>query len=156
MKIARSVLLIVLSSVAVCFLVIKGCEYFPESSFELSEASRLPEWIVIPPGLERSDVSLTMNYSSLPIFGDAQFILRNKNGKTLAKLNCWTADLKRGPASSDYTAITEKGVTEVLELKPYREGENMEQNGTPRALFYVIDDPAIREELLAKPQKAGH
>src|SRR5271163_1330751 len=34
-----------------------GCEWFPESTFELASESRLPKWITPPPGLTRADVS---------------------------------------------------------------------------------------------------
>ena len=48
---------------------------------------------------------------------------------------------KKPLAPSGYDRIvTENGVTEIIKLKPYREHENMEQNGIPVALFYVIDD----------------
>jgi hypothetical protein len=69
-----------------CFgLVIKGCEYFPESTFQLANDSRLPKWITIPPGLTRADVSVTMNYDSMPIVDDVQFILKDRRGKCLQR-----------------------------------------------------------------------
>jgi hypothetical protein len=55
---------------------------------------------------------------------------------------------KKLTSSKYYGLVTEKGITEIMKLKPYREHENMEQNGIPVARFYVIDDPAVRKQLL--------
>lgn len=115
-------------------LLVKGCEYFPESSFELANDSRLPKWIVLPSGLGRSDVSLTMNYPSLPIMNDAQFILKDRHGKVIAKVSGKKQDLSTGRSLSDYPAyvtITVNGVTDIIEHR------RMEP------IFYVTDDPAV-------------
>jgi hypothetical protein len=116
---------------------ITGCV---ESSFDLANESRLPRSIALPPGLTRKDVSVTLNFYA-PLRGpDAKFILKDKKGKKLAEV--------RGKAiekiSMNCQIVTEKRVTEMIRLKPYRENENMEQNGRAVALFYVIDDPAAK------------
>lgn len=133
MKIGRLVFaLAIVTSLSV--LVVKGCEYFPESSFELAHDSRFPKWIVLPPGLVRSDVSLTMNYYSVPIFNDVQFILKDKEGKVLAKVSGKTKNLTTVRSLSDYpayVAITVNGVTDIIEHR------RMEP------IFYVTDDPAV-------------
>ena len=140
MKIGRLALGIAVFS-AFSGLVIKGCEYFPESSFQLADDSRLPKWITVPPGLTRSDVSVTMNYLSLPLFNDTQFIVKDKSGKTLVKVGGKSKDLHHGiwpdyyPA---YVVITVNGVPDIIEHR------RMEP------VFYVTDDPAIWKDLPGK------
>lgn len=137
MKIGRLVFWVAVFS-ALSALVVKGCEYFPESSFRLANDSRLPKWIVLPPRLARSDVSLTMNYYSMPIFDDAQFILKDREGKVLAKVSGKTKDLSTEQSPSAYpayVAITVNGVTDIIEHR------RMEP------IFYVTDDPAVWKKL---------
>ncbi|MGD1105514.1 MAG: hypothetical protein ABR865_00600 [Terracidiphilus sp.] len=133
-------------------LTISGCaiivfEYFPESTFELASESRLPKWITLPPGHTRADVSITMNYYANLWGRSATFILRDKDGKILAKVNGKQKGLKplqlknppKGfdPGYPSYEVITVNGITEIIEHR------KMEP------IFYVTDDPAVREELLA-------
>jgi hypothetical protein len=133
-------LLVVALCISSCLLT--GCV---ESSFNLASESRLPKCITLPPGLTRADVSVTLNFYA-PLQGpDAKFILTNRKGEKLAEVNGKTKD---SPPSKYYRIVTEKGITEVIELKPYRVHENMEQNGRAVALFYVVDDPAARKEAL--------
>jgi len=81
-----------------------------------------------------------------PLVGpDAKFVLTDRRGEKLAEVKGNTKELTQ---STYYRISTEKGITEIIKLKPYREHENMEQNGIPIALFYVIDDPAVEKELL--------
>ena len=77
---------------------------------------------------------------------DARFVLTDRKGKKLAEVKGKTKELS---PSMYYRIVTEKGITEIIKLKPYREHENMEQNGRAVALFYVIDDLAVSKELLA-------
>jgi len=140
MRIGRFALWIAVFS-ALSGLVIKGCEYFPESTFQLANDSRLPKWITIPPGLTRADVSVTMNYYSMPMVDDAQFILRDRKGKVLVKLSGRKKDLR--PKNSSfaypaYVAITVNGITDIIEHR------KMEP------IFYVTDDPAVWKELPGK------
>jgi hypothetical protein len=65
---------------------IVGCEYFPESTFELASESRLPKWITLPPGLTRADVSITMSYYIKPWGRSATFILQDAKGKIRTKV----------------------------------------------------------------------
>ena len=58
-----------------------GCEWFPESIFELASESRLPKWITLPPGLTRADVSIKMSYYVKPSGSSATFILQDTKGK---------------------------------------------------------------------------
>lgn len=113
--------------------VLSGCV---ESSFTLANESKLPSSIKLPSGLKRADVSVKLNFYT-PLFGpDAKFVLTDRKGETLAEVKGKTKEL----TPSIYRIATEKGIAEVIKLKPYKEHENMEQNGIPVALFYVIDD----------------
>ncbi len=66
---------------------IVGCEYFPESTFELANESRLPKWFKLPPGLARPDVSVTMSYYVKPWGRTATLILHDTKNHTLAKID---------------------------------------------------------------------
>ena len=124
-----------------------GCEYFPESTFTLASESRLPRWMALPPGLTRADVSVNMSYYVKPWGGSATFILRDKKGQVLAKVNgkdkgLKPLQLKNPPKGFDpgypaYEVITVNGITEIIEHR------KMEP------IFYVTDDPAVMKELLA-------
>lgn len=98
--------------------VISGCL---ESSFQLASESRLPSWEALPPGLSRADVSVTLNYYTTPLPGanDAEFILKNRNGKKLAevkgKVKCQYPYSQ--PSYPGYDAVVVNGTTEILEFR---------------------------------------
>jgi hypothetical protein len=119
-----------------------------ESSFNLANESRLPRGIAIPPGLTRPDVSVTLDYHTGP---KAKFTVQDRNGKKVATATGRTYYSTPGsrPAYPDYDVIITNGITEVVKLRPYKEHDNMVQNGRIVALFYVIDDPVIKNEVLA-------
>ena len=122
-----------------------GCEWFPESTFELASESRLPRWITLPPGLTRADVSITMSYYSMPWSWNAIFILKDKKGKVLTKVYGKTrglgpSQLKHPPPGFPpgypaYEVIAVNGITEIIEHR------KMEP------IFYITDDPAVWKEL---------
>jgi hypothetical protein len=123
--------------------MIKGCEYFPESTFQLASESRLPKWITLPPGLTRADVSITMSYYT---WGSAGFVLQDAKGQTLEKVDemvkCQNFHLKNPPQGfppgyPSYAVITVKGTTEMIEHR------KMEP------VFYITDDPAVWKEYRA-------
>jgi hypothetical protein len=126
--------------VVIVFLTIKGCELFPEASFELASESRLPKWLTLPPGITRADVSLTMNYYAVP-WNYAIYVLRDKNGHVLkkydGKMGCRVPYEPENPPEGFpsgypiYQAISVNGITEIIEHK------KMEP------IFYVPDDPAL-------------
>ncbi|MFZ1087202.1 MAG: hypothetical protein WAN35_19740 [Terracidiphilus sp.] len=138
----KNILLIV--AICISFCVISGCV---ESSFTLASESRLPKWISLPPGLARADVSVTLNYYINPGRRSAKFILQDRKGKTLAEINgkmkgLYPLNLKNPPQGFDpgyptYEMITLNDITEIIEHRK------------PEPIFYVTDDPGIREELLA-------
>jgi len=132
----RQCVMIVAFCISCC--AISGCL---ESSFELARESRLPKWITIPPGLTRADVTVTMDYYSMPWPGnDAKFTLKDRSGENLAKLSGKTTDLcpfMPDPSQRSrfvhpaYVAITVNGITDIIEHR------RMEP------IFYVSDDPLI-------------
>jgi hypothetical protein len=122
-----------------------GCEWFPESAFELARDSRLPKWIALPPGVARADASVTMSYYIKPWSSSATFILRDKKGQVLTKVNgklngSEPFQLKHPPPGFPpgypaYEIVTVNGITEIIEHR------KMEP------IFYVTDDRAVWKEL---------
>jgi hypothetical protein len=144
--------LALIAAVSISAFATTGCI---ESTFNLASESRLPQGVTIPPGLTRADVIITLDFYTL---GQAKFTVRNKAGKKLTTSTGKTAgnpiDLKTTPPGADpriegYELVVIDGVTEIIGCRPYRDHENMVQNGRIVALFYVMDDPAIREAVLA-------
>jgi hypothetical protein len=121
-----------------------GCEYIPESTFQLASESRLPKWISLPPGLTRSDVSITMSYYNVPWGGRAVFLLQNAKGKTLEKVygkdKCRYPFYPKHPLPGfppGYPAYQEVTVNDTAELIEHRKME---------PVFYITDDPAVWKE----------
>ncbi|MFZ0337529.1 MAG: hypothetical protein WAL45_05815 [Terracidiphilus sp.] len=87
-----------------------------------------------------------MSYYTSPIGGDAKFFLRDNKGKKLAKIsgkvkNLYPLQLRNPPQGFDpgypsYEVVVVNSVTEIMEHR------KMEP------IFYVVDDPAVRKELL--------
>ena len=145
LKVVRHIDKFALFCITVISLGAIGCRSFPESTFELARESRLPKWISLPPGLTRSDVSLTMNYYVKPWGRSTTFILRDRKGQILTKLDgkvkgSEPVRLKHSlpgvpPGYPSYEVITVEDMTEVIEHR------KMEP------IFYVTDDPVVRKEL---------
>lgn len=122
-----------------------GCDWFPESTFELASESRLPKWITLPPGLTRADVSIKMSYYVRPWGRSATFILRDPKGQIRTKVDgkvkgVEPLQLKHPrsgfpPGYPAYEVITVNGMTEIIEHR------KMEP------IFYVTDDPTVWKEL---------
>jgi hypothetical protein len=130
-----------------------GCEWFPESTFELARESRLPKWITLPPGVSRADVSITMSYYILPWGRSATFILKDTRGQKLTKVHgklqgSKPLQLKHPPPGfppgyPSYEVITVNGVAEIIEHR------RMEP------IFYITDDPAVWKELGVGQSQSG-
>ena len=141
-RIDRCVLLFVALTISGSAIV--GCEYFPESTFELATESRLPKWITLPPGHTRADILLTMSYYISPWGRDVKFISQDAKKPTLTKVYGKEKDggpfhLKHPPPGFPpgypaYEVITVNGVTDIIEHR------KMEP------IFYVTDDTAVWEE----------
>ena len=132
---------------------IVGCEYFPESTFELASESRLPKWITLPPGLTRADVSITMSYYDSLWGSNVVFILRDTKKQILTKV--YGKEIDAGPLHLEhppqgfppgyptFVLITANGITEIIEHR------KMEP------IFYITDDPAVWKELMGVQHLAG-
>ncbi len=124
-------------------VVMKGCELFPEASFELATDSRLPRWVTLPTGLSRANTSLRLDYYAVP-WRRARFLLQESNGHTLKRENgdmrCKAPFEAKNPSKGfppgypAYEAITVRGTTEIIEHR------KMEP------IFYVTDDPTVWEQ----------
>jgi hypothetical protein len=130
---------------ALCFSLL-GCMSFPESSFELAHESRLPKWFTLPPGLARSDVSVSMDYYIKSTGGIATFTLKNlKKNKILVAVNGTIKGDEPHKLKNPrpgfplgypaYEIITVRGITEIIEHR------RMEP------IFYITDDPVVRSDL---------
>lgn len=125
-------------------LLVSGCEFFPESSFELSSESKFPGWYTLPPNTQRSDINVQMNYYVKSSGHTSTFIITNlKNSKSVKFIGTSRGlePINLEHSSSSYPAyevITVNGITEVIEHR------NMEP------IFYITDKPAILNELGAK------
>jgi hypothetical protein len=122
-----------------------GCEWFPESTFELASESRLPKWITLPPGLTRTDASIAMSYYSMPWGSSATFTLRDAKGQMRSKVDgklkgLYPLELKHPPPGfppgyPSYEVITVNGITEIIEHRKLE------------PIFYITGDPAVWKEL---------
>lgn len=142
-RIDRLLLLLIALTVACSAMV--GCEWFPESTFVLATDSRLPKWITLPPGLARPEASLSMSYYSKPWGSSATFTLKDRSGKKREEVSgrlrgLGPNQLKHPPPGfppgyPSYEVVTVDGLTEIIEHR------------RPEPIFYVTDDPAVRNEL---------
>jgi hypothetical protein len=126
---------------AMLSLTYVGCRTFPESTFQLDAASRLPRWLSLPSGVARGDVSVTMSYLSYPWGSRAGYLMKDNAmhalQRTEGSTGCGQFSL-RDPFRDgtplgypSYTAVTVGGVTEIMEHK------KMEP------LFSITDDPVV-------------
>ena len=126
--------------------ILAGCDYFPESTFELSPNSRLPKWFTVPPGMTRRDLTVTMSYYVKPTGPDVTFELFDSRKHRLAKLRgAFLRDPHGGrsgrelPGYPAYEVITVNGIVDIVEHR------RMEP------VFYVTDDPDVWRERLGVP-----
>ena len=133
-------------ALASLFLTVRACSFFPESSFDLAQESRLPKWFTLPANLTRSQVTVHLDYYILPWGRRADFTFLGPRKEVLARVN-GTAVGKEPltlkiqppgfpPGYPAYELITVRGVTDLVEHR------KMEPT------FYIADDPAVRNELL--------
>jgi hypothetical protein len=128
-----------------CISALAACEFFPESTFDLSPESRLPRWFKVPAGMSRDDLTVTMNYYSWPSGRTATFDLYDSHKHTLSHLHGTLRGLEptrlsttgQGAQLSDpsYEVITVNGVTDVIEHR------------LAESVFYLNDDPIVWKRL---------
>ncbi len=116
-----------------------GCA---EANWTLANESRLPRGIELPPGLTRKDVSIDMNTYARLRGPDTEFIVRDRKGKKLARIK---GKARRYP---DDNIVVINGITEVLALVPCGPHQGYVQDGHIVSLFYVVDEPRERNEIL--------
>jgi hypothetical protein len=118
-----------------CVSILAACEYFPESTFELSPDSRLPKWFTVPPGMSRRDLTVTMSYYSNLNAPDATFELYDLHKRRLAKVSGTVRNSTPPPRYPSYAVITVNGIVDVVEHR------RMEP------VFYVTDKPDVWRQL---------
>lgn len=137
----RAVFLLAVLTIAACHPT-RGCV---ESSFALSEDSRLPVWFQLPSGLARKDVIVRLDYWGSPLGRSATLDFQRVSGGTLGSV---VATLRGDrplnvPARPDdppsayptYEVLTVGDRSDVVE---HRRGE---------PVFYMCDDPVVRQAL---------
>ena len=85
-KAMRPTLGVDIPAIALLFLFISGCGFFPEASFSLAPDSRLPKWFSPPPQTSRSQLTVKMDYYVKPWGRTATFKLIGANNQVLAKV----------------------------------------------------------------------
>ena len=121
---------------------LSGCK---ESSFDMSDDSRLPVWFDVPTGMSRSDVEVTLNYYVRPSGRKAVFILRDRNNRVLGKVTGVQQGMepinlkqqKEGyPRNRPlYEIVTIEGKTDIIEHR------------VRGPVFHMADDPSVWKEL---------
>ena len=113
----------------------------------MANDSRIPRWFVLAPEQRRSDVTVHMTYY-ISLTGDdpAEFVLRDRDGRLLAKVDGKVRDdqpqsvppaAPKGPLSYPvYEVVTANGITEVIE---HRKKED--------DMFFVTDDVELKRKL---------
>jgi hypothetical protein len=134
-------LLIVLFTSVACSPT-RGCI---ESDFDLAAKSRIPRWFDVPESVQRSDLSVSLDYWIGPVGRTATVTLHRVGGRRLDSVVATMAGsepytLIRKPATGpipypSYEILTAKGITEVVEHR------RMEP------IFYIVDDPEVKRKL---------
>ena len=143
-------------SYLICLLifVLVGLAGCLESSFQLSDQSRLPGWFTIPQGENRSDYKVKMDLYSTFSGGKDVFKLYKKGN--LLSVDKYTVTTDEQPSIRSvqlsrqregfpegyprYKVVTINGITDIIELR------KMEP------VFYMTDDPGVWRELGVKQQ----
>ena len=140
MRLSLTALFVTMSLLAI------GCDYFPEANFDLARESRLPKWFKLPQGMERGDVTVTMDTYIVPI-EKSVFKLRDNDGRTLSTITAsrlgrylYPKELKNPPSGFPkgypaYEILVADGVVDIVEHRRMQ------------PIFYMTDDPAVWQEL---------
>jgi len=122
---------------ALCAIAL-GCS---EANFELAPASRLPKWFTPPPGMQRRDVTVTMDYYAPPSGGTATFKMFDQRGRLLEKQHgelmsseplTFTPHIYgQLPPYPSYEVITVNGIVDIVEHRAME------------PVFYLTDDPEV-------------
>lgn len=135
-----------IASCLLSLIFLIGCV---ESSFELSEESRLPKWFTLNDGLTRKDVTVTLDYYLFPT-EKSVFKLMDKNRNILSEKKgervggyLEPKTLKDPPPGfpAGYPSYEIIGVDGIIDIIEHRKME---------PVFYITDDPDVRRELGVK------
>jgi hypothetical protein len=131
--------------IAIPFLAVTACGFFPESKFLLSDESRLPKWFAFYAGPSRSQVAVEMDYYVSPLGRTATFTVKQRDGRIITAAKGKVRDdhpIYFGPSSTDalrqyprYEVITVNGISEAIEHRAME------------PVFYISDDPVILNKL---------
>jgi hypothetical protein len=131
-----------------------ACGLFPESTFLLSDASRLPKWFTLDAGFSRSQVTVEMSYYISPLGGTATFVMKQRDGTVISKA--------KGKVRGDHPVYLGSPTTDRLRQYPSYEvvtvngiSEAIEHRGT-EPIFYIADDPVILNKLGLAASNTGH
>lgn len=138
-----------LERIIILLFILLGLSGCKESSFKLSEDSRLPLWFEIPEGMKRSDYTAKMDLHSTFEGGKLVMIIYKKNqffpvdkqvitSNEQPKIQSTTLNNQSGNFPTGYPRykiITINGITDIVELR------QMEP------VFYMTDNPSIWEGL---------
>lgn len=134
-----------LGFVAFACLVLTGCGRHQEVSSTLANESRLPRWFTLQPDQARGNVTVTMVSFMDKFARKATFTLRDSSGSVISKvtgLNKTPLLLQRREKlpgySEGYPSYQIISVGEITEIIEHRKLE---------PIFYVTDDPEVKEEL---------
>jgi hypothetical protein len=122
-----------------------ACGLFPESTFQLSDASRLPKWFALNAGLSRSQVTVEMSYYISPLGGTATFVMKQRDGSVISTAKGKVRGdhpIYLGPPISDplrrypsYEVVTVNGISEAIEHRAME------------PIFFVSDDAVVLNQL---------
>jgi hypothetical protein len=130
---------------AAALLALGSCGLAPESSFDLAPASRLPRWIVLPPGLSRRQVSLKLDYYTSPVGRTATFTLYDTNGRPLGMAKCYLRGAH--PLKLNNSPPGFAPGYPVYEVVTVGEAADVVEHRAPEPFFHMTDDASVREAL---------
>ncbi len=134
----RTIKYLLIVTISLSFCVMSGCI---ESMFYLAYDSRLPKWITLPPGLTRADANIDEEgVDPMPGGLNVRFVLRDKKLKKLTEVRGKSTYL-----SGRYFIVVVKDTSEIIGLT-----HQIDEHGADLPYFYVVDDLALKKEILDK------
>jgi hypothetical protein len=135
---------------AILCISLAACGLLPESTFLLSDASRLPKWFTLDQGTSRSQISVEMTYYVSPFGRTVTFAMKERDGHLISKAKGKVRGdhpIYLGPQpTSDpvrqypsYEVVTVNGISEVVEHRAME------------PIFFVSDDAAVLNQVGLAP-----
>jgi hypothetical protein len=132
------------------FSVISGCS---ESTFDLSQQSRLPKWFNVPDGMNRKDIKVTLDYYVYPSSREAVFKIYDiNNGNQIQKV---AAQLEGPePVNLSHESHEEsKKDRPVYEIVSVNGQIDVIEHREKAPVFYFTDDPLVWKKLGLKLER---